>query len=134
MQTISTRLIAAFFEVLDASNCATTGLLDGLALEETDIREGVQRVTWDSALTILARGSESLGGLEPMREAGRMLLETDTFQHTGLDLSDLADTWQTNRVMRLWLARTHEFSMPRTYSETQAGPTRLTVEPQLYKR
>lgn len=129
MQTISTRLIAAFFEVLDASNCATTGLLDGLALEETDIREGVQRVTWDSALTILARGSERLGGLEPMREAGRMLLETDTFQHTGLILSHLADTWQIYRVMRLWLAPSLVFSMPRHYQEREDGTISLAFAP-----
>lgn len=129
MQTISTRLIAAFLEAMDARNYSTATLLDGVALEEKEIREGVHRLTWDSALTILGRGCEILGGLDSMRDVGRQLLETPTFRNIGLMLSHLADTWQIYRVMRLWLAPSLIFSMPRHYQEREDGTITLAFAP-----
>lgn len=129
MQTISTRVIAAFFEVLDTRNLEVAPLLHGLALQEDVLREGVQHISWDEALTILNRGSKLIGGPSQMSEVGRQFINMPSFTHIGRILSHLADTWQVYRVMRLWLAPSLIFSMPRHYQEHQDGTVTLSFAP-----
>lgn len=129
MQTISTRVLAAFFEGLDQRNIPVPPLLDELDLDEDVLREGIGRIDWDSALTILGRGSDALGGLEEMRQLGHELVDTPTFRHARLLVSHLADTWQVYRVLRLWLAPSLIKSMPRHYQETADGTIILAIAP-----
>lgn len=129
MQTISTRVLAAFFEALDRRNIPVPPLLEGLKLDEEILREGTGRIDWDNSLIILKRGSDAVGGLDHMRQVGREMVDTPIFHYPRLLVSHLADTWQVYRVMRLWLAPSLIKSMPRYYEETSNGIIALTIAP-----
>lgn len=129
MQTISSRILSALFETFDLRGLPVAPLLDGLRLDEETLREGNGRLNWDSALTILHRASEAVGGLEAMREIGRNLTDRSVFSNVRHVLSQLADTWQVFRVMRLWLAPALIYAVPRHYQERDDGTIVLSFSP-----
>lgn len=127
MRIISTRLLAGLLDVLDQRGVPVAPIVEGLAYSETFLREGRERIDWETAATILVRTADALGGDSALRAAGREMIFTPSFERVAILLSRLADPWQLFRVIRLWLAPMLVPAVTRRYQETADGEITLLV-------
>src|SRR5690554_3234553 len=127
MRIISTRLLAGLLDVLDQRGVPVAPIVEGLAYSETFLREGRERIDWETAATILVRTADALKGDSALRAAGREMIFTPSFERVAILLSRLADSWQLFRVIRLWLAPMLVPAVTRRYQETADGEITVLV-------
>lgn len=127
MRIISSRLIAALFDALDAHAIPVSSIVDGLPYSEATLREGRERLEWQVVIQIFQRTHDALPEDVSLHTLGRSIVSSPTFSRIVELVRYLPDAWQLYRVIRLWLAPVLVPAATRRYRETPEGEILISV-------